>query len=252
MSNKILTSLGLSEKEAQIYEATLESGPETVQKIAHRAGITRTGAYAYIRSLIQKGLMSSSTRDKRTYFSAEPPENLFRLLEQQKEKMKESAVGLKKILPRLQTIYETSEDRPHVRVFEGKDGLKTMTTDLLKSRFGSLQEFTSLDEAYAIVPPQPNDHREQIKKKFKKIPSKVIYTSKDGPILKQINGIKERRFIPKDIFPFTGSVNIYGNKISLTSRKKTITGVIIENKEIADTLRALFSLAWDSLRKNKE
>ncbi len=88
MSNKILTSLGLSEKEAQIYEATLESGPETVQKIAHRAGITRTGAYAYIRSLIQKGLMSSSTRDKRTYFSAEPPENLFRLLEQQKEKMK--------------------------------------------------------------------------------------------------------------------------------------------------------------------
>lgn len=249
MSHKILRSLGLGEKEAQIYEAALDSGPETVQKIARRAGITRTGAYTYIRSLMNKGLMSKSTRDKRTCFAAEPPENLVRLLDEQKKKIQESAADLKKLIPRLQTLYESSEDRPKVRVFEGKDGLKTMTEDLLKSRFNSLQEFTSLDEAYAIVPPSPTDHREQIKKKFKKIPSKVIYTSKDGPILKQINGIKERKFIPKDKFPFSGSVNIYGNKVSLTSRKKTITGVIIENKEIAETLRALFSLAWEALQK---
>lgn len=249
MAKDILTALGLSEKEIQIYKAALESGAETVQKIAQRASVTRTGAYSLIRSLIKRGLMSSNVRDKKTYFSAESPENLFRILEEKRKEIQHSSIDLKKIMPQLRTIYETTSDRPRVRVFEGKDGLKTMTNDLLKSKFASLEEFTSLDELYAIIPPRPDDHRQKIKQKFKKVPSKVIYTSKEGPILKGENGVKERQFISKEKYPFTGSVNIYGNKVSLTSHKKTITGVIVDNKEIADTLRALFDLAWKSLKK---
>ena len=68
MLKEMLVKLGLSEKEAHIYEAALESGPETAQKIARRAGITRTATYIYIKSLIKKGLMSSNTRDKKTFF----------------------------------------------------------------------------------------------------------------------------------------------------------------------------------------
>lgn len=248
MTKDILIRLGLGEKEARIYETALESGPETVQKIARGAGITRTSAYTHIKSLMKQGLMSKDTRDKRTYFAAEPPENLFRLVEMRRKEAQRYSFELKKTMPRLRTLYETSAERPRVRVFEGREGLKAMINDLLKSKFQSLEEFTSLDEIYAIIPPQPDDHRQQIKKKFPKIPKRVIYTSKQGPFLKQEKDA-EFRFLPKDKFPFTGSVNIYGNKVTLTSHKKTITGVIIENREIADTLRAFFDLAWKALEK---
>lgn len=252
MLKEMLMNLGLSEKETQIYEAALESGPETAQKIARGAGTTRTAAYTYIKSLTKKGLMSSNIRDKKTYFSAEPPENLFRLIEMRKKELQHSSFELKKIIPKLRLLFETNEERPRVRVFEGREGLKTMTNDLLKSKFSSLEELISLDELYAIVPPRQDDHREKIQKKFKKIPNKTIYTTKDGPFLKEKDGTDERHFLPKEKFPFSGSVNIYGNKISLTSYKKTITGVIVENKEIADTLRTLFNLAWKaSERKSK-
>ena len=250
MKKDILTRLGLGEKEAKIYEAALESGPETVQKIARGAGVTRTSAYTHIKSLMKKGLMSKGVRDKRTYFSAEPPENLFRLVEMRKKEVQRYSFELKKEMPLLRLLFETNEDRPRVRVFEGREGLKTMIDDLLKSKFSSLEEFTSLDETYAIIPPRPDDHREQIKKKFKKTHKRIIYTSERGPFLLSRKDA-EFRFLPKDKFPFTGSVNIYGNKVTLTSHKKTITGVIIENKEIADTLRTLFNFAWESLDKGK-
>ncbi|MBI2109408.1 MAG: hypothetical protein HYT93_04545 [Parcubacteria group bacterium] len=251
MLKDILTKIGLEDKEVKIYEAALESGPETVQKIARHAGITRTSAYIHINSLMQQGLMSKSTRDKHTYFSAEPPENLFRLVETRKKEAQRYSFELKKIMPQLRMLYETGAERPHVRVFEGREGLKTMIDDLLKSKIQSLEEFTALDEIHAIIPPQPNDHRIKIKNKLKKVPRKIIYTSSKGPFLEVKEGTKERRFLDKNKFPFTGGINVYGNKVSMTSRKKTITGVIIENKEIADTVRALFNLAWESFKKHK-
>jgi len=57
MLQKILHSLGLSEKEIQVYEAALELGPSTLQEISQKAGILRTSGYTYIRGL----------REKRTY-----------------------------------------------------------------------------------------------------------------------------------------------------------------------------------------
>jgi len=244
--NKILTRLGLSDKETKIYEATLDLGPETIQRIARKAAITRTSAYTHVRSLIKKGLMGSTTRDKKTYFFVEPPENLSILLDMRKEETAQLSVELKKLLPQLRTLFETYEDRPRVRFFEGRVGHQNMINDLLGSKFSTLEEFTPLDETYVFSPPKDNDYRQKIRKKFKKIPMRIIYTSKKGPFLKSKENLIERRFLPKEKFPFSGSVNIYGNKISLISQKKTVTGVIIENKEIANTLRAMFNLAWDA------
>ena len=249
MYGNILNKLGLSEKEAKIYEAALELGPETIQRITRKAGIKRTAAYTYVRSLIRKGLMSSGIRDKKTYFSAEAPENLSMLLDIRKKETKQLASDLQKVIPKLRTLFETTEERPRVRFFEGKEGLKTMINDFMKSKFTSAEEFVSIDEAFAFFPPQPNDYREKIRKKFRKIPMRILYSSKKGPFLKPKQKSQEYRFLLKEKFPFTGGVTIYGNKVSLISRKRTVVGVIIESKGIADTLRTMFDLAWDTAAK---
>ena len=78
---------------------------------------------------------------------------------------------------------------------------------------------------------------------------RIIYTSKSEPVLETKKGLRERRFLPKEKFPFAGSVTIYGNKVALINQKTTVSGVIIENKEIAETLRTMFNLAWEASEK---
>lgn len=249
---EIFKKLGLSEKEAGVYESSLELGPETVQKIAAKSGLTRTTAYPHIKSLIKRGLMTSSRRDKKTLFTAEPPENLSLLLDLQKKETEQLSFELEKIMPRLRLLFETTEERPRIRLFEGKEGLMAMVNDFMKSKFQSVEEFVPIDEAWAFSPPKKNDYRAKINKKFSKVPMRTIYTSEKGPFLKPKRGLKERRFLPKDKFPFTGSVIVYGSKASLISQKRTVVGVIVESKEIAETLRTMFDLAWDAALKYKK
>lgn len=252
MPAEILKKLGLSEKETKVYLAALELGPETARNIARSAELTRTTAYIHIKSLMRRGLVSSGMRDKKTIFSAEPPENLSVLLEIRKKETKQLTAEIQKAMPKLRLLFETTEERPRMRFFEGKEGLKAIVNDFMKSKFPSVEEFTSIDDAYAFSPPQRNGYREKIKRKFRKIPMRTIYTSTHGQLLKPKEKLKERRYVPREKFPFTGSATVYGNKISLISQKRTVMGVIIESKEIADTLRAMFNLAWSQAGNDKK
>ncbi len=149
----------------------------------------------------------------------------------------------------IKLLFETNEERPRVHFFEGKTGLQDMINDFMKSKFASVEEFVPLDEAFAFSPPKKGDYRQKISKKFRKVPMRTIYTSNNGLLLKPKKGLRERRVLPKEKFPFLGSLTIYGNKVALISQKKTVTGVIVENKEIAETLRTMFDLAWGATEK---
>lgn len=59
---------------------------------------------------------------------------------------------------------------------------------------------------------------------------------------------RDLRYVPELEFPFKNEINIYGNKISIESFKDKI-GLIIESKQIADTQRMIFELAWRGARE---
>lgn len=244
-----LKQLGLSERETKTYLASLELGPETARKIAQKSGITRTTAYTQIKSLIKRGLMNVNRRDKKLFFAAEPPENLSILINSRKNEFIGLRNELRKLIPKLRLLFETTEERPKVKLFEGREGLKSVIKDFARSKFSSIEEFTSTDEAYEFLPPKKNDYRQKLKSKFKNIPMRIIYTSKRGAFLNPRDKLKERRFLPKDQFPFSGSMTIYGNKLFLIGQKRTVIGIHVESKEITNILRIMFNLAWDAAAK---
>ena len=53
-----LKTLGLNQKEASIFLASLELGPATISDIARRSNIKRTTVYNLIEPLLQKNLVS--------------------------------------------------------------------------------------------------------------------------------------------------------------------------------------------------
>ena len=129
MDNKFesnLKLLGLSDKEAKVYLALLELGATTVIQIAQKAGVNRPTAYVQIETLTGLGLVSSYMKGKKRFFAAEPPERLGELIELKKSEIKDQQDRLQEILPELEMLFTTSGERPIVRFFEGREGIKAI------------------------------------------------------------------------------------------------------------------------------
>jgi sugar-specific transcriptional regulator TrmB len=116
MNDQLLIShveeLGLSNKEARVYLASLGLGPASVQKIADEAGIKRVTTYVILESLVGLGLVSQTVKGKKTYFVAEDPVNLERLIERRRQELKEQKQNFDHILPELQNLKMQPKDSP--------------------------------------------------------------------------------------------------------------------------------------------
>src|SRR3989344_2889997 len=77
----ILNKIGLSEKEANVYLASLSLGPTTILKLARACNIKRTTIYGIVENLKQKGLMSIEQKGLKKIYAPENPEKLEVILE---------------------------------------------------------------------------------------------------------------------------------------------------------------------------
>lgn len=240
--------MGLSDKEAKTYLASLELGPSSAQEIAKKAGLKRPTAYFAIDGLIKKGLMSSFEKGKKQFFAAESPERLVSVVANQKRKAAALEEDLRHILPTMNSLFHLAGEKPGVRFFEGKEGIKAMQEDFLKSRASSLENIYPRDDFVKIFSKPEREHYVRQREK-KRIRVRTIYTSEAGAVLPAKDSLTERRFVSPKVFPFSADITIYGNMVAIATYRGKLIGVIIESKEIAETLRLIFNLAWQAAGK---
>lgn len=243
-----LKNLDLSEKEAIVYLASLELGSSTIQDIAEKSRISRSTTYEVIKSLIKKDLMSSLSKGKKKYFFAERPEKLISLIDIKERELKTRKKELKAVLPDLQELTKFSRERLRVRFYEGKQGIRRIQEDILKTKnLKSIEEFIPLDDAHQLFPDHPRDHRHWMGKRIK-VPEKMIYTSRNGAIFPKKKSHIETCFIPIEKFPFHTEVTIYADKVAFVSFGRRLTGMVLESEDVANTLRCMFNTAWRELK----
>lgn len=241
MDYRELVNLGLSEKESKIYLASLELGKETVQSIAEKGEINRATAYVIIDGLMKKGLMSSITEGKKQYFMAESPEKLNLLFKEQEQAIKRREEYLQKLMPELRAMESNKKDRPTVRYYEGKKGMINVIEEFYITPQKLPAQMIYSEELLRKIFTE-NEIRKFRKKRInKKVKTEVILSSiKDKPDKVEFS---DRIKIDKKEFPVYADVALFGNKTRLFSFERGGQGIIIENKEITDTLRTLFKLA---------
>lgn len=237
MLTQILQNIGLTEKESKIYLALLQLRDALPSIIAKRSGIKRPTAYVILEQLQKKGLVSYVKRGRTLYFRALNPNNF---VEDQYNKYK----GLENALPDLLKMHESYVVTPQMSVFESKEGLIKIMEDTLTTRTGLLcwadvtEAVTSLKDYYPTY----------IAKKVKrKIFLRGIFCADKLAKRFQEHGEDELRevyLIPKEKFPFKNEINIYDDKVAIISHADQI-GIIIQNKNIADTQRSIFELGFE-------
>lgn len=240
-----LIKFGLSEKEAKVYIASLELGESTASDIAVKSKLPRTLVYDILERLIELGLVSYSIKHNKKHFLGSDPHELKRII-------KEKDKAISSILPELQNIQRIKGvKRPKVQIYEGKEGMKTVMDDILRSGVKEFLGYGSSRSSYEIIPAFMDDwHKERIKRK---IVMRVIYNNtkqarEKVKKLKASLGYAKYKFMPIELESPTATV-IYGNKVVLQSWTKEPFAVVIVSEEMSKNQKRYFEELWKLAKK---
>lgn len=241
---QILEQLGIEDKKAEVYLACLEMGGATAYLIAKKTGLKRPTVYDIMNQLMKEGLVYKSIKGKIKYFSPADPEVLVK-------KLKEKEALAKEILPQLQNLYNSPQAKPFIRYFEGKEGIKEMYEDSLRSLKKGDEILAYVGEdVYKDMPGYIDDY---VKRRVEKnIRIRGIYKESilaNKFMEKNAEQLREVKLLSPKNFPVSNETDIYKNKIAIASYGREMFGMIIESEEIARSQKAIFELLWKNLAK---
>lgn len=251
MLQELLKQLELSDKESKIYLANLELGSALASNIAKKAQINRGTTYDILHSLIQKGLIHTYWKKNKSYFSALDPEKLLRYADQKTKLWEENKTRIEKYLPELKMLHRTSEAKPIIEYYEGKEGIISAYEDTLTlPKNSEILCYVSAKEMVEALPKYiPNYIEKRIKKGIKmRAIGRDTVEGKNRAKCDQLE-LRQTQLVPAEKFPFTNEINIYSDKILIIANLKEMFAVIIKSKEIAQTQKAIFELAWAGAKK---
>lgn len=236
VSYDILSRNGFSEKEAKVYLTCLSLGPSTVLEISRKAELSRGSCYDLLEEMTEKGYVSKLHKEKHLIFSPVDPDTLL-------QRTEENVRKLELALPELKGLFH-KHARPRVRYFEGLDGVKQVYLDTLTAT----TEILNYANSREIRQHWPNYDEEYVAERCEKgIFLKGIAPDDEwGQAVQRDDAkcLRETRLLSAQDFQFTNEINIYDNKVAITSFQNDMIGILIESDAIADTQRDIFKMAW--------
>lgn len=245
MIQEFLTQIGLSDKEAKVYLTLLQIGTNAVNLVAKKSGLGRTTVYSVLETLDKKGFVNFFDKNGVHYYTAERPEMILSIFDKEERELNIRRNKFRHLMPEFLSLISSNRQMPKVKYFDGIDGIKKIYEDTLQ---------TGEDKfAYSCVfEIEDNELRnwldEYVCRRVKKgIKAQAIFP--DTPearkhVKNDKKYLRESKLVPQKDFPFKSEINIYGNKIASICLTKPYYGVIVESREIVETQRSIFKLAW--------
>lgn len=235
-----LERLGFNDKKARLYLTILEGGG-TAAELASRAKLKRSTVYDYLEELIQDRLISQSVRQSRRFFVPESPENLTNLFQRRLD-----AAGA--LLPSLQSLFSSGSGTiPHVRYYEGIDGVRKIHDELLADSGGEYYYFGSMRSFANILGQQylSNFTSQRIRRKIRSNGIRMRNQETNEPdSLGTEENLRRVHYLPGDLEKCSASITIFNGKIVVISAEKTIYGFIIEERNLYMLLKQVWDFVW--------
>ncbi len=250
MIEKYLEDAGLSDKEAKVYLSLITVDRDTVVGLANKTKIKRPTVYTILDSLQKKGLVAEVDESGKKKYVAEAPERLTGYIERKAlslNELKERFVV--DVIPQIKTFQRENSEKPVVKYFSGKDGVLSAATDFFDYKDGDKELVYivySKDLVDQLIKPEESS-RYKKPRVSNKIKAKVLYNWSKGE--KSSDDLADRLKVDESKYPFDADITIYKNKVRITMLNNSFSGIYIESKDLAETLKSLFKLAFDNLNK---
>ncbi|KKT35614.1 MAG: hypothetical protein UW24_C0006G0024 [Parcubacteria group bacterium GW2011_GWA2_44_12] len=240
-TSKVLQQLGLSEKEAVVYLASLQLGKDTAFTIAKRSGIKRSTVYVILNELNIKGLVDISKTAKATLYNPVSPKKLLQQMDFRKNQLEEA-------LPELLLLYKDKPEKPSVHISEGSRGVEQVYREIIDSVkageevlcFGQLKHFES---GYKKLLETWIREMKNKKNRAREILPKNEYESVYRERIKQNRNPHHRIKVAPSGMLVNDNI-IYADKVGIFSVEHDAFVVLIESKHIAEAYRNVFEFLW--------
>lgn len=258
MKNGFFTRLGLTKNEIEIYLFLLEYGATIASMIGKRLHIKRVTVYASLEAMEKKGFVRSFKKNNVTYFQVISPDEIVKICEEKTRRDKDLEIQAKAMLPTLLALQKSQtkgffEVKGKIKYYQGIKAVKQLINETLEEGpeeqlcFGINDFHTQhFDDEWANY----TKKRVKIGMKVRSIQPKnknsIAYKKRDKKELRKTKLISQKRFSADC------ELNIIGDMIALfTTHGDEPTGTKIYNKEMAETLRNLFEIAWLKIEEDE-
>lgn len=238
-----LLSIGLENKEADVYLSALQLGYSTVQEIAIKSGVNRTTAYTHIKNLIGRGLMSAVEKNGKVFYVAERPEKLKFIYEQKENEIKRRRETLEKIMPELESIYNLAKDKPSVRFYKYDipEDLAAVRREIEELRADEVYNIFNYEEFHDYINKAHIRNLIDATSKFR-----ALYIGKNKVIDLRVRPFMDEdkfklRFLPEAKFGFLCEVLVARDMVYIAGNSDWL---VIKDKLFAHTLTLLFQALW--------
>lgn len=231
---EILSKAGLSRNEAKVYLVLLESGESLASRIAKETNLNRSLVYRILEDLIKKGFVGYVIKENRKYFNAASPNKLLDII-------KENEREIKKIIPELLKVKKPVGKAPEVEVYSGKEGMKTVLEDVLRTEKEVLVFGAKSDFANKLIYYHPNWHRRRVKLKLK---MRALFEH-GQKITKELIKLShtEIKILPEELKSKI-MFAVFGNKVAIELWFNYPTTILIEDSNVANGFRNYFKFLW--------
>ena len=226
MPEQVLRKLGLSKGEIKIYEALLDLGSSPINRIHEKTGIERRNIYDILNKLIERGLVTYITENKKRFFQIAHPKNIIGYIEAKKGSLEKIELEIKKQIPELVKKFELTKPAINAEVYRGPGGIKAVWEDFLSAKknywIGSGRYIPKAFPTWFA-----NWNRRRIQKKvywwnifryeMKREVKQMLYESV--------------KFLPKEWSGNPTVIGIYGNKVVNFLAGKEMFAFVIESRE---------------------
>jgi sugar-specific transcriptional regulator TrmB len=240
--NEALKIVGLNDKQSAVYTALLQLGRTSAYAAAIKSGLKKPTVYVVLEELIKKGVARQIPRKGKRLYMPRPPEEIFAVAEEQ-------FALAKTALPEMQSLTKSVKEKVQSLYYEGESGMRQAIYYRHKEMRG--KEFVGF---YAKVPPGVKklellffEWAEDCRRKHITMrgvapddPSLAEYRAADLKFGRQMKIISKERYasnISIDVGDIFVRVMSYGD----------LQATIIENPEVAETMRQIFEMIWRDL-----
>lgn len=237
----ILEQIGLTQKEAAVYLATLELAQASVLRIAQKTEIKRPTVYITLDTLCEKGFVVSIPKGSKTLYQAIDPKDIL-------VKCKEKVAAFKDTLPEFLSLANAAPGKAKIRFFEGKNSLLALyENEIFRSkRIAGITSMRELRKVFSL------DELTGMLHIMKSGGGKINEIDEDSPESREYRAEKDRlelgqtKCLPKG-FAFEIDFLLYDNCVAMISIKNRMA-VVIEDRAIAGAQRQFFNFLWDRIR----
>ena len=237
---QLLKRLGLNKREVEVYLAGLSAGPSTARALSQKAKLGHQLTYNALTSLQDKGLLSTSGPKYKTVFIMESADKLAKLIHRRRMELETIENNLDQLAGLLEKPKKNA-NKSNVRVYTGIEGLKQIAMESTESKEKVVRSLVSIKHvtdtiSRSFLSSWIGEIRER------KIKSKSLWTVENVDPIYQ-TGFRNLRVIPKGM-KLPAGLLIYDNTVMIFTPKPDVMGIVIDNKEIAQTMKTIHDSIW--------